>query len=204
MYDNIQNRHLTDEDLPLGIKVAELKATLKEAGYKFHAIGTIPAEGTSQWTNDPAVFRIASNEYPPRGRTLTFEEIKVDIERSKRLPNINDHEIQALIAEAAQTAVDVLWTGLLIEDEALDEVLSAKLTETITALLKNEVPALDRKGLKRVVKDWPSDLRWEMISKADGKVLSTRNNKPTEADEVYAGKCNAEWLWRHDVKGNTQ
>lgn len=196
MYDHIQNRRLTDDDLPLGIKVEELEATLKEAGYRFPAIGTVPAEGSSDWTNDPSVFRIGSNGFPSHGRTLTFEEIKIDIERAKVLANINDPNIKTLIAEAAQTAVDVLWDGLLLDDEALDEVFTAKLTETITALLKNQVPDLNRSGLKRVVKDWPfdeSDRRWEMISKASGTVLKGRKGPPVEVDEEFAAKCEAEW-----------
>lgn len=203
MYDHIQNRRLTDEDLPLGIKVDELTATLKEVGYTFFAIGTIPAEGTSQWTNDPEVFRIGSNGFPSHGRTLTFEEVKIEIDQQKELANINAPDIQALIAEAAQTAVDVIWAGLLIEDEALDATITSKLTATITALLKNELPVLDRTGLKRVVKDWPvtdDDLVWEMISQASGTVLRSRQGKPTQEEEAIAKECSAVWLWRRDVK----
>lgn len=201
MYDQKLDRQLTDADLPLGITVDEMKAVLAENRCSFFALGTIPAEGSSTWTNDPTVFRVGTHDYPSRGATITFEALRKAIDDANTQRNINEADVIAAVEEASQTAVEVLSNAIPFGNDGISDGFVQQLTGVIKSLLKGEAPAIDNRSLIRIVKDWPVDVvaksspgeRWEMRANVHGNIMATRDGKPSEADEVYAAKCNATW-----------
>ncbi|TLX16414.1 hypothetical protein [Rhizobium sp. MHM7A] len=201
MYDQKLNRQLTDADLPLGITVDEMKAVLAENHYSFFALGTIPAEGSSMWTNDPTVFRVSTHDYPARGATISFEALRKAIDDANAQRNINEADVITAVEEASQTAVEVLSNAIPFGNTKISDGFVQQLSGVMKSLLKGEAPAIDNRSLTRIVKDWPVDVvakpvtgeRWEMRANMHGNVMATRDGKPSEADEVYAAKCNATW-----------
>jgi hypothetical protein len=201
MYDQKLNRQLTDADLPLGITVDEMKAVLAENGYSFYALGTFPAEGTATWIDDPTVFRVGTHDYPARGATVSFEALRKAIDDANAQRNINEADVITAVEEASQTAVEVLSNAIPFGNDKISDGFVRQLTGVMKSLLKGEAPAIDNRSLTRIVKDWPVDVvakpvtgeRWEMRANVGGNVVASRDGKPSEADEVYAAKCNAIW-----------
>lgn len=201
MYDRKLNRQLTDADLPLGITVDEMKAVLAENSYSFYALGNIPAEGTATWTDDPTVFRVGTFDYPARGVTISFDALRKAIDAANAQRNINEEDVITAVEEASQTAVEVLSNAIPFGNNKISDGFVQQLTGVMKSLLKGEAPAIDNRSLTRIVKDWPVDVvakpltddRWEMRSNMHGNVMGNRDGKPSEADEVYAAKCNATW-----------
>ena len=201
MYDQRLNRQLTDADLPLGITVDEMKAVLAQNGFSFFALGTIPAEGSTTWTADPAVFRVGTHDYPSRGATIAFAAVKKAINDANAQPNINEADVITAVEEASQTAVEVLANAVPFGNDKISDGFVEQLTGVIKSLLKGEAPVIDNRSLTRIVKDWPVEVvakpvsgeRWELRAKTLGNVIATRDGKPSEADDVYAAKCNAIW-----------
>lgn len=201
MYDQILSRSLTDADLPLGITIDEMKAVLAENRYSFYALGNIPAEGSSAWTDDPTVFRVGTFDYPSRGKTISFEALRKAVDDANAQRNINEADVITAVEEASQTAVGVLSNAVPFGNSKISDSFVQQLTGVMKSMLKGEAPSIDNLSLTRIVKDWPVDVvakpvigeRWEMRANTNGNVMNTRDGKPSEADEVYAAKCNATW-----------
>jgi hypothetical protein len=201
MYDQKLNRQLTDADLPLGITIDEMKTVLAENRYSFFALGTIPTEGSTIWTDDPTVFRVCTHEHPARGVDVTFAALRKAIDDASAQRNINEADVITAVEEASQTAVEVLENAISFGNSRISDGFVDQLTGVIKSLLKGEAPAIDNRSLTKIVKDWPVDVvskplegeRWELHANIGGNVIATRAANPSEADEVYAAKCNATW-----------
>ena len=201
MFDNVLNRQLTDEDLPLGITVDEMKAVLAENGYSFHALGTIPKEGTSAWTDDQTIFRVATHEYPSRGATISFAALRKAIDDANAQANINDADVITAVEEASQTAVEVLENAIPFGNSRISDRFAQQLSGVMKSLLKGQAPDIRSAALTKIVKDWPTGSvsepvtqeRWELCANVGGNVIATRASVPSEGDQVYAAKCNATW-----------
>jgi hypothetical protein len=201
MYDQKLNRQLTDADLPLGITIDEMKTVLAENRYSFFALGTIPAEGSTIWTDDPTVFRVSTHEHPARGVDVTFAALRKAIDNANAQRNINEADVITAVEEASQTAVEVLENAISFGNSSISDGFVDQLTGVIKSLLKGEAPAIDNRSLTKIVKDWPMNVvskpiegeRWELHANVGDNVIATRAANPSEADEVYAAKCNAIW-----------
>lgn len=201
MYDQELHRQLTDADLPLGITVAEMKAVLAENGYSFHALGTIPKEGTSTWTQDPTLFRVGTHNYPSRGATITFAAIRKAIDDANAQRNINDADVVTAVEEASQTAVEILENAIPFGNPRISDGFVQQLSGVMKSLLKGQAPDIRSSDLTKIVKDWPVEAvsasvtseRWELRANVGGNVIANRASAPSEEDQVYAAKCNAVW-----------
>jgi hypothetical protein len=156
MYDQKLDRALTDDDLPPGFKVKELEAFLKQVGLSFVALGDIPTEGSTEWKNDPSVFRASTHTFPSRGRTIKFAEVLPLMEASRALPDIKDPSVAAAVDEAAQTAFEVLSNAISFTEGAEEQIVP-QVARVIEAILGGKEYTSRDFPLRRHVRDWPSD-----------------------------------------------
>ena len=154
MYDQRLNRRLTDEDIPFGMTVREVKAALDDHDYQFFAKGDIPRVGSTEWTDNPTTLRVSTLHSPVVGHTLTWAGVREYVEKARAMPNLKDEQVAKAVERAADAAISVLGKQIpQVLEEAHREVISQTLIEVIEDVLKGHRPDPRRRTYTRLAVD---------------------------------------------------
>ncbi len=159
LFDKHLSRPLTDEDLPLGLTVAQVEAVLKENGYSFYSLGCPDGVGGSGW-DDRSVMRCGTLRYglPERGETIKFDTIRELLLTKSHLPNINDPEIQDLLDFAARSAANVLRQKFPDDERGVGVKFEAAIRFAMEQMVRGHEPDMADHIMPRMVIDRPLDL----------------------------------------------